>query len=58
MFPYLFALAIEYFYMVLKKVKGGDIQFHPKCAETGIMKLLFADDLLIFTFLIFLFWSI
>lgn len=49
MSPFLFALAMEYFSRVLKKVKGRDINFHPKCAKTRIMKLLFADDLFIFT---------
>ena len=40
---------MEYFSRMLKKVKVGDVKFHPKCAKTGIMELLFADDLLIFT---------
>ena len=39
---------MEYFSRMLKKVKVGDVKFHPKCAKTGIMELLFADDLLIF----------
>ena len=49
MSPYLFAICIEYFSRVLHKVKGKEILFHPKCKKTGIMKLMFADDLLVFT---------
>ena len=28
---FLFAMAMEYFSLSLKKVKGGSIQYHPKC---------------------------
>ena len=47
--PFLFALAMEYFSRVLRKVKGGAITFHPKCAKSYIIELLFANDLLVFT---------
>ena len=49
MSPFLFALAMEYFSRMLKKVKGGDIKFHPKCGKTTTMEHFFVDDSLIFT---------
>ena len=47
--PFLFVLAMEYFSRMLKKVKGGDIKFHPKCGKTTTMEHFFVDDSLIFT---------
>lgn len=46
MSPFLFALAMEYFSSLLHIQKGKDISFHPKCKKFGVMKLLFADDLI------------
>ena len=49
MSPFLFANTMEYFSRVLYKMKGQNIKFHPKCKKFGVMELLFADDLLVFT---------
>ena len=47
--PFPFCIAMEYFSRVLQQKKGRDFKFHPKCKKVGIMELLFADDLLIFS---------
>ena len=49
MSPFSFAIAMEYFSRLLHKVKGHDIKFHSKCKKSGVMELLFANDLLVFT---------
>ena len=40
---------MEYFSRVLYGVNGEGIAFHPKSKKSGIMELMFVDDLLVFT---------
>ncbi|KAL0740389.1 hypothetical protein Bca4012_081902 [Brassica carinata] len=47
--PYLFVLAMNCLSLSLNKATQlGQINYHPKCARTGLTHLCFADDLLIF----------
>ena len=48
MSPFLFAFSMKYFSRCLKKKKSDIIKFDPKCNCSEVMKLLFADDLLVF----------
>ncbi|CAO2834716.1 unnamed protein product [Amaranthus hypochondriacus] len=40
---------MEYFSCALKKLKGGDIKYYPKCKASSIIELMFTDHVLIFT---------
>lgn len=49
MSPYLFALVMEFLLRAFNRLKDvRSFGYHPKCARTNIICLLFADDLLVF----------
>ncbi|WMV50781.1 hypothetical protein MTR67_044166 [Solanum verrucosum] len=48
--PFLFVLSMEYLTRLLKQLKQNpEFKYHPKCAKMNVVKLSFADDLLLFS---------
>ena len=48
--PILFVLTMEYLSRLLKQVsQQHDFRFHPYCKQLGLIHLMFADDLILFS---------
>lgn len=50
LFPYLFAIAMEYLSRLMSQIREGEgFRFHPKCKKLSITHLMFAEDPLLFS---------
>lgn len=52
MSPYLFTLVMEVLALMLKRgvIESPYFKYHPKCSKLGLLKLCFADELIMFSY--------